>query len=101
MMPERCANIVTWMHEEAREIEAKLSHLAGPLTQQAMRRLTRSGARIPGESARFSATLCARSDRSVAYLNHLGSPGRITSRGSLMSCFERMRSSIGSGIYSG
>ncbi|MGE3876129.1 MAG: IclR family transcriptional regulator [Parvibaculaceae bacterium] len=45
MTPERCANIVTWMHEEAREIEAKLSHLAGPLTQQAMRRLTRSGAR--------------------------------------------------------
>lgn len=45
MTQERCANIVTWMHEEAREIETKLTHLAGPLTQQAIRRLARGGAR--------------------------------------------------------
>lgn len=45
MSPERCANIVIWMHEEAREIEAKLTHLAGPLTAQAVKRLARSGTR--------------------------------------------------------
>lgn len=45
MTPERCANIVTWMHEEARAIETQLTHLAGPLTQQAVKRLARSGAR--------------------------------------------------------
>lgn len=45
MPPERCATIAGWMLEEAREIEAKLTHLAGPLTQQAIKRLTRNGAR--------------------------------------------------------
>lgn len=45
MTPERCANIVTWMFEEAREIEAKLTHLAGPLTAQAVKRLARGGVR--------------------------------------------------------
>ena len=45
MGQERCANIVGWMQEEAREIEAKLTHLAGPLTTQAVKRLARSGSR--------------------------------------------------------
>ncbi len=45
MPPERCATIAGWMLEEAREIEAKLTHLAGPLTQQAIKRLTRNGVR--------------------------------------------------------
>lgn len=45
MGQERCANIVGWMQEEAREIEAKLTHLAGPLTAQAVKRLARSGSR--------------------------------------------------------
>ena len=33
------------VREEAREIEAKLTHLAGPLTQQTVKRLARSGMR--------------------------------------------------------
>lgn len=45
MPPERCATIAGWMLEEAREIEAKLTHLAGPLTAQAVKRLARSGVR--------------------------------------------------------
>lgn len=45
MTPERCASIVTWMMEEAREIEARLTRLLGPLNAQAVRRLVRKGSR--------------------------------------------------------
>lgn len=41
MTQERSANIVTWMLEEAREIEASLTRLLGPLNAQAVRRLAR------------------------------------------------------------
>ncbi|WP_019170135.1 IclR family transcriptional regulator [Pseudaminobacter salicylatoxidans] len=45
MTQERCANIVAWMLEEAREIEAMLTKLLGPLNAQAVRRLVRKGSR--------------------------------------------------------
>ncbi len=41
MTQERCADIVAWMLEEAREIEASLTRLLGPLNAQAVRRLAR------------------------------------------------------------
>lgn len=45
MTPDRSANIVAWMLEEAREIETRLTKLLGPLNAHGVGRLARKGSR--------------------------------------------------------